>query len=276
MNAFAWGGPRLGAKPNEISDGRGPRDGTAREPPSELSLSLTVRNDSRALERVAAAVDEFADRHRLPQHDRFQVQLCIEEILVYIVEHGYDDAGTLRIEIRLDMNDKNRNLAIRTVDDGRELEPGSFMFQPGPDTIQEEAVVDGLDLHLVRTYEQRAETAVGIGLAGEAGPGERAENDRLFAPARDGTSDGSPSSAAGVTVLAALQRKFAAIRPAFDLTNAAAYIVDYEQSPYSVRSQSIRRPEACIRRHRGIDPSRCDGPALPSRHMLGRFRDTTT
>ena len=152
LNALVRGGRRSGSKPGEITDGSGPGGGTAREPPSESSLSLTVRNDSRALERVAAAVDEFADRHRFPQQDRFQVQLCIEEILVYIVEHGYDDAGTHRIEIRLDMNDKNRNLAIRTVDDGRELEPGSFMFQPGPDTIQEESVVDGLGLHLVRTY----------------------------------------------------------------------------------------------------------------------------
>ena len=104
------------------------------------------------MERVAEAVDGFADRHRFPQQDRFQVQLCIEEMLMYLVEHGYDDADTHRIEVHLEMNDENRNLTIRTVDDGRELEPGSFMFQPSPDTIQEETVVDGLGLHLVRTY----------------------------------------------------------------------------------------------------------------------------
>ena len=68
------------------------------------------------------------------------------------MEHGYDDAGAHRIEVQLEMSDENRSLAVRTVDDGRELAPGSFMFQPGPDTIQEESVVDGLGLHLVRTY----------------------------------------------------------------------------------------------------------------------------
>lgn len=157
LNALIRGGVRSGTAAVESPDGGEPRaDGhePATDPAAapESSLSLTLLNDSAALERVAAAVDEFADRHRFPQQDRFQVQLCIEEILLYIVEHGYDDAGTHRIEVRLRMNDEDRCLEIRTVDDGRELEPGSFMFQPGPDTIEEESVVDGLGLHLVRTY----------------------------------------------------------------------------------------------------------------------------
>ena len=151
LNALVQGIRRSGSTVGDIADGSGTH-GDGREPRSELSLGLTVRNDGRELERVAAAVDEFTDRHRFPQQDLFQVQLCIEEILVYIVEHGYDDAGAHRIEVQLGMNDEDRSLEIRTVDDGRELTPASFMFQPGPDTIQEESVVDGLGLHLVRTY----------------------------------------------------------------------------------------------------------------------------
>ena len=80
------------------------------------------------------------------------MQLCVEEILMYIVEHGYDDAGAHRIEVRLEIDGEHRSLAVLIVDDGRELEPESLMFQPGPDTIQEETVVEGLGLHLVRTY----------------------------------------------------------------------------------------------------------------------------
>ena len=131
-------------------DGHGPASDPPRETPRRVSL--TVWNDSRELERVAAEVDDFAAGHRFPEQDQFQVKLCIEEILVYIVEHGYDDAGAHRIEVRLEMDHKDRTLAIRIVDDGRELEFGSFMFQPGPDTIEEETVLDGLGLHLVRSY----------------------------------------------------------------------------------------------------------------------------
>ena len=159
LNALVRGDGRSGATAGGIADGSGPRGGVdGREPPlgrppePARSLSLAIRNDSDELERVAEAVDDFADRHRFPQQDRFQVQLCIEEILMYIVEHGYDDAGANQIEVHLEMNDETRSLAIRTVDDGRELEPGSFMFQPSPDTIVEETVVDGLGLHLARTY----------------------------------------------------------------------------------------------------------------------------
>ena len=159
LNALVRGDGRSGATAGEIPDRSAPRsDVDSREPPSDRSpetarmLSLVVRTDGRELERVAEAVDDFADRHGFPQQDRFQVQLCIEEILMYIMEHGYDDAGAHQIEVQLEMNDEARSLAVRTVDDGRELEPGSFMFQPGPDTIVEETVVDGLGLHLVRTY----------------------------------------------------------------------------------------------------------------------------
>ena len=159
LNALVRGDARSGAVLGEVPHRSAPPgDIDAREPPSDRSpgtvrvLSLTVRSDGAELERVAEAVDAFADRHGFPQEDRFQVQLCIEEVLMYIVEHGYDDAGAHRIEVHLEMNDEDRSLAIRTIDDGGELEPGSFMLQPGPDTIGEESVVDGLGLHLVRTY----------------------------------------------------------------------------------------------------------------------------
>ena len=68
------------------------------------------------------------------------------------MEYGYDDAGAHRIEVQLEMNEEDGCLLIGIVDDGRELEPESLMFQPSPDTIQEESVMDGLGLHLVRSY----------------------------------------------------------------------------------------------------------------------------
>ncbi|MDE0059672.1 MAG: DUF924 family protein [Defluviicoccus sp.] len=138
-----------GARPS----GRDGLEPTSDPPPdSTRSLSLAIPNDASELERVADAVDGFADRHGLSQQDRFQVQLCIEEVLMYIVEHGYDDPGGQSIDVHLEMDDGGRRLAIRTVDDGRELDPKSFMFQPGPDTIMEETVEEGIGLHLVRTY----------------------------------------------------------------------------------------------------------------------------
>ena len=147
-----------GDGPSAATAGARPSGSDGREPPSDpppaaaRSLSLAIPNDASELERVADAVDGFADRHGLSQQDRFQVQLCVEEVLMYIVEHGYDDPGGRSIEVLLEIDDQGRSLAIRTVDDGRELDPKSFMFQPGPDTIMEETVVEGVGLHLARTY----------------------------------------------------------------------------------------------------------------------------
>ena len=159
LNALVRGDRESGAATREVPDRSGPTgDVDGRQTPSDPnpetdgSLGLVVRYDSGELERVAEAVDAFADRHGFPQQDRFQVQLCLEEMLMYIIEHGHDDDGAHEIEVHLEMNDENRRLEIRTVDGGRELEPGALMFQPSPDTIGEESVVDGLGLHLVRTY----------------------------------------------------------------------------------------------------------------------------
>ena len=159
LNALVRGDGRPGADAGDIRFGSGPHDDAdSREPPTDgapepaRGLSLNVDSDVGELERVAAAVDEFADRHRFPHQDRHQVQLCVEELLMYVIEHGHDGDGAHEIEVHLEMNDGNRRLEIRTVDGGRELEPGALMFQPGPDTILEETVVDGLGLHLVRTY----------------------------------------------------------------------------------------------------------------------------
>ncbi|MDE0334328.1 MAG: DUF924 family protein [Defluviicoccus sp.] len=159
LNALVLGAERSGETAREPGDsGHAHGNDGGGEPPldgpveTDRSLSLAVRNDSGDLGGVAAAIEDFADRHAFPRQDRYQIQLCIEEILMYIVEHGYDDAGAHRIEIQLELNEGDGRLEIGIVDDGQELEPGSFMFQPGPDTIEEESVVDGLGLHLVRTY----------------------------------------------------------------------------------------------------------------------------
>ena len=158
LRAVIDGGKPSGKTALDAPDEAGPRVGRSdREPfmdragEPERSLSLAIDNDIGELERVAEALDGFASRHRFPQEDRFQVQLCVEEILMYIVEHGYDDSAAHEIEISIEMDD-NRTLLVRTADDGRPLDPKSFMFQPGADTILEETVVDGLGLNLVRTY----------------------------------------------------------------------------------------------------------------------------
>ena len=114
------------------------------------TLGLVIRNDYRELVRVAAAVDEFAERHRFPPRSRFEVQLCVEEILMGIVERAFDDVRKHDISLVLELDVGGRNLVVRFVDDGVERDPASIGYQP--DAALEERVVDDLGLHLVRAY----------------------------------------------------------------------------------------------------------------------------
>ena len=65
-------GVRTEGDRGRVVDGR--RAAPDRSPEAAPSLSLVVRNGRGELERVAEALDGFADRHGLPQQDRFQLQ----------------------------------------------------------------------------------------------------------------------------------------------------------------------------------------------------------
>ncbi|MYG09921.1 MAG: DUF924 family protein [Rhodobacteraceae bacterium] len=134
---------------NMIPDGSGLKVlDTGKE--SVHELNLLVRNDPGETVRVSDRIDEFADQNGFPQHERFQVQLIIEETLIYIIERNLED--NRRIMLHMDMDEDGRHLSINTVDHGSELEFNALIFQPSPDTIEEENVVENVGLHLVRTY----------------------------------------------------------------------------------------------------------------------------
>lgn len=134
---------------NIIPDGSGVKvQDTGKD--SVHELILLVRNDLSEIVRVSEYIDEFADQNALPQLERFQVQIVIEETLIYIIERNLEDDR--RIMLRLDMDEDGRYLSIKTVDHGKELEFNTLIFQPSPDTIEEENVVENVGLHLVRTY----------------------------------------------------------------------------------------------------------------------------
>ena len=119
---------------------------------ASLPLRLEVKNAHGELERVADQVDGFADRHGLLHDDRFQVQICIEELLSYIMnESSAGDSPTV-VKLELVIRDGSDQLKVRTEHEGPELERWHVTFQPSPDTIDEETVLSGLGLHIVHTY----------------------------------------------------------------------------------------------------------------------------
>ena len=149
LNAFIRGDEPSGMIGELISDVSGQHDHAAGAEPIP-ELDLVVRNEFGETERVAELVDDFADRLGFPQQDRFQLQLIIEETLVHIIERNLD--GDRPISLRINMDEEGRNISISTEDHGSELEFTTLIFQPSPDTIEEETVAESIGLHLVGTY----------------------------------------------------------------------------------------------------------------------------
>ena len=63
------------------------------------TLGLVLKNDSSELGRLAEAVDEFSERHELPAEARFELQLCLEELVLNVVNYGFDAPGEHDIRV---------------------------------------------------------------------------------------------------------------------------------------------------------------------------------
>ena len=124
------------------------RDTLTASPP----LRLEVRNADAEFERVADQVGGFAEQHGFLHDDRFQVQICVEELLLYVMKEGSASDRPRVVELELLIRDGSDQLEVRTAHEGPELECWDVTFQPSPDTIDEETVLSGLGLHLVHTY----------------------------------------------------------------------------------------------------------------------------
>ena len=116
------------------------------------ALSLVLRNDSYELVRFSEAIDEFADRNRFPEQDRFELQLCLEEAVMNVVNYGFDDVEDHDIHVDLVLQDDGRTLVVRIVDDGRELDPFGEGTEPDLDAFLQDQAMGGLGFHLMRKY----------------------------------------------------------------------------------------------------------------------------
>ena len=115
------------------------------------AVDFVIKNDSRELGRLAEAVDDFSERNELPAETRFELQLCLEELVLNVVNHGFDNPGEHDIRVGIEVNDDaGRVLIVRVVDDGREFDPLTDTPAPDLDANLEDRAVGGLGVFLVR------------------------------------------------------------------------------------------------------------------------------
>lgn len=112
---------------------------------AKLHLKVETRHDE--LDRVSAAIDDFALEADWPLDLAFKVNLALEEVVINVMNYGHDD-GLHEIDIILTTEEDA--LTIEIVDDGRPFDPLNDAPIPDVNAELQDRNIGGLGVHLVR------------------------------------------------------------------------------------------------------------------------------
>jgi len=118
------------------------------------SASIVLLNQRKEIERLSQFVERFGNDHHLSTDEILDINLVLDEVVINVIAHGYEDDHEHRIDVRLALDDGL--LTIRVEDDGR---PFNLLEQPAPDLDApiEERRIGGLGIHIVRSLTDTIE-----------------------------------------------------------------------------------------------------------------------
>jgi anti-sigma regulatory factor (Ser/Thr protein kinase) len=111
-------------------------------------LAVALVNKRHEIERLSRLVEEFSEANGLATDDINAVNLLLDEIVINIVSHAYDD--TLEHQITVSLALESDVLSIRVEDDGRPFNPLEAP-EPNLDLPIEERPVGGLGIYIARS-----------------------------------------------------------------------------------------------------------------------------
>ncbi len=115
------------------------------------TLALKVETRLEELQRIAAAVDDLAERESWPPGMAVRVNLVIEEFGINVMNYGYDE-GVHTFDINLSYDDDL--LTIEIIDGGKPFNPLEDAPEPDTESSIEDRPIGGLGLFLVRTMTE--------------------------------------------------------------------------------------------------------------------------
>ena len=118
------------------------------------TLSIYLQNDKAELTKVNRELTEFLTPIELSPRINNAVNLVIEELLMNIVQYGFEDEDvhTIKLDVEVD----TERIAITFTDDGVEFNP---LALPRPDRSRPamERIENGLGINLVRRIRKAME-----------------------------------------------------------------------------------------------------------------------
>lgn len=121
---------------------------------SRATLDVELVNRLPELERLAAALQAFAAEHHVPDEVVSALRVALEEVVVNVIHHGYDDGGNHLIRVRFDLADREWTVVVE--DDARAYDPFS-RADPDLDLPIEDRPIGGLGVYLVKELMDSAE-----------------------------------------------------------------------------------------------------------------------
>jgi anti-sigma regulatory factor (Ser/Thr protein kinase) len=118
------------------------------------SASIMLVNRRDEISRLSQFVEEFGAAHHLVTDEALDVNLVLDEVVINIISHAYNDEHQHHIEVSLDL--EGRLLTMRVEDDGRRFDPLAVP-PPNLNLPIEERPLGGLGIHIVRSLTDTIE-----------------------------------------------------------------------------------------------------------------------
>jgi anti-sigma regulatory factor (Ser/Thr protein kinase) len=117
-------------------------------------MNWSIKNDLTEIEKLAAEIETFGERHGLPSDLIFNINLSLDELITNIINYGYRDQHEHRIHI--DLRVTETEVVVELKDDGIPFNP---LEKPCPDVNQglDDRPVGGLGIYLVRNLMDQVE-----------------------------------------------------------------------------------------------------------------------
>ena len=114
---------------------------------------LEIRAEAPELRRASSWLQEHGERLAVPPDQIDRLEVCLNEVLANLLEHGGPPVGSQPIRLRLDAITRAAGAGVRLVisDGGLPFDPVVASDKPLPASLSE-ASPGGLGLRLVRAY----------------------------------------------------------------------------------------------------------------------------
>ena len=121
---------------------------------SSSELVFTLRNQRNEIARMFSLIEAFCQANRVSEDDLFKMRLVLDEAVINVIVHGYEDTAEHAINVSLSL--LAGVLTIHVDDDGMAYNP---LNAPAPrfDLPIEQRRVGGLGVHIMKTLARKVE-----------------------------------------------------------------------------------------------------------------------